>query len=283
MATLTLIFITITNMFTQMRTISFFAGISAVFFLMGTGVIMFYAISLPSQWDTLSGSGTFTDTIIFVGMSMYAYEGQTMVLPVENKLEHPEEFLDYFGVLPTTYSLCTLLMFALGFYGYNAFGDKVDPSITVNIPKTGFYTVINVFLMLQSILGHSFALYVVFDMFFKGFRRKFVSRFPNVDYWYAEKGFRIFWVLVTFLMAVLIPKLEVMIPLVGVTSGTLCALVFPPLFQTIAYWSHWRTNFTPVKRALRILLNLFLIFLGLFALGAGVAASTIQILGQLAN
>ena len=29
-------------------------------------------------------------------------------------------------------------MFALGFYGYNAFGDKVDPSITVNIPKTGF-------------------------------------------------------------------------------------------------------------------------------------------------
>jgi hypothetical protein len=62
-----------------------------------------------------------------------------MVLPVENKLEHAEDFLDNFGVLPTTMSLCTLFMFALGFYGYNAFGENVDPALTVNVPKTGFF------------------------------------------------------------------------------------------------------------------------------------------------
>lgn len=34
--------------------------------------------------------------------------------------------------------------------------------------------------MIQSMLGHSIAMYVVFDMFFKGFKRKFQLRFPSV-------------------------------------------------------------------------------------------------------
>jgi hypothetical protein len=82
---------------------------------------------------------------------MYAFEGQTMVgllrmslidwtfqiLPIENKLEHPEDFLNNCGVLPTTMSLCTLFMTAIGFFGYNAFGDLIQPTITLNVPKAG--------------------------------------------------------------------------------------------------------------------------------------------------
>lgn len=73
-----------------------------------------------------------------------------MILPVENKLETPEDFLDNFGVLPTTMLLCTgewklymaekrisVFMIALGFYGYTAFGDRTEPTITTNVPLTG--------------------------------------------------------------------------------------------------------------------------------------------------
>jgi len=45
-------------------------------------------------------------------------------------------------------------------------------------------------------------------------------------------------------MAVLIPRLAVLIPLVGVTSGTLCALVYPPFFQIITFWEDWKVNFS---------------------------------------
>jgi hypothetical protein len=55
-----------------------------------------------------------------------------------------------------------------------------------------------------------------------------------------DKGFRFFWVFITYLMAVLIPRLAVLIPLVGVTSGTLCALVYPPFFQIITFWEDWK-------------------------------------------
>lgn len=57
---------------------------------------------------------------------------------MENKLEYPEEFLDNFGVLPTTMLLCTIFMTALGFYGYNGFGDKIAPTITTNVPLNGY-------------------------------------------------------------------------------------------------------------------------------------------------
>lgn len=95
-------------------------------------------------------------------------------------MEHPQDFLDNFGVLPTTMTLCTLFMTALGFFGYNGFGDLTKATITMNVPKEGFYSVINVCLMIQATLGHSIALYVVFDMFWRGFSRKFTLRFPNV-------------------------------------------------------------------------------------------------------
>lgn len=71
-------------------------------------------------------------------------------------------------------------MTAIGFFGYNGFGEFTKATITMNVPKVGFYSVVNVCLMLQAILGHSIAMYVVFDMFFKGFSRKFTLRFPNV-------------------------------------------------------------------------------------------------------
>uniref|UniRef100_A0A914MD42 Amino acid transporter transmembrane domain-containing protein n=1 Tax=Meloidogyne incognita TaxID=6306 RepID=A0A914MD42_MELIC len=283
MATIATIFIMATNMFTEMRVISLFAMISSVFFLLGAGVIMHFTLQQPSHWSELPASTNFADTIIFIGMSMYAFEGQTMILPIENKLDNPDDFLDNFGVLPTTMCLCTLFMTAIGFFGYNAFGDKVAETITINVPHTGLYSVVNVFLCVQSILGHSIAMYVVFDMFYKGFRRKFSIRFPAVSDFVIDKGFRFFWVFITYLMAVLIPRLAVLIPLVGVTSGTLCALVYPPFFQIITFWEDWKLNLTRRERYFYIGRNIFVILLGFFAIIAGISANIIQIMNLKVN
>ncbi|RCN45296.1 putative N-acetylglucosamine-6-phosphate deacetylase [Ancylostoma caninum] len=277
MATIALIFIMGTNMFTEMRVVSAFALVSSVFFIIGATVIMQFTIRQPNQWRSLPASTNFTGTIMMIGMSMYSFEGQTMILPVENKLETPEAFLAPNGVLPTTMIICTCFMTALGFYGYTGFGDKIAPTITTNVPKEGLYSTINVFLMLQSMLGHSIAMYVVFDMFFNGFRRKFTARFPNCPKFFVDKGFRFFWVMVTYLMAVLIPKLEIMIPLVGVTSGTLCALVYPPIFEMITFWTDWKGLLTYRERMCKIALNCFVICVGFFAIGAGLYANGLAI------
>ncbi|KAE9415315.1 hypothetical protein Angca_007628 [Angiostrongylus cantonensis] len=277
MASIALVFIMTTNMFTQMRIVSALALVSSVFFIIGTAVIMQYIVRQPNQWRTLPAATDFPGTIMMIGMSMYSFEGQTMILPVENKLESPEMFLAPNGVLPTTMILCTSFMTALGFYGYTTFGDNVAPTITTNVPKEGLYSTINVFLMLQSMLGHSIAMYVVFDMFFNGYRRKFSARFPNCPKFLVDKGFRFFWVMLTFLMAVLIPRLEIMIPLVGVTSGTLCALIYPPLFEMITFWTDWKGLLSYRERMCKIILNCFVILVGFFAISAGLYANGLAI------
>lgn len=88
---------------------------------------------------------------------------------MENKLENPADFLDNFGVLPTTMMLCTIFMYvplalyspipflreayrlAIGFYGYNGFGERVQPTITTNVPANGLYSSINIFLMVGNV------------------------------------------------------------------------------------------------------------------------------------
>lgn len=272
-ATIATAFILATNMFTEMRVISIFAMISSIFFIIGTIIIMQYTVTRKNIWYQLPAYTNLKDTMVFIGISMYSFEGQTMILPIENKMENPSEFLNNCGVLPTTMMLCTIFMTALGFFGYTSFGDDIHPTITTNMPKTGLYSVVNAFLMIQSILGHSIAMYVVFDMFSNGFKRKFSARFPNVHKQVADKGFRIFWVLLTYFMAILIPQLETMIALVGVTSGTLCGLVYPPLFQIITFWDDWKLTFTKKHRYLRIGINIAVICVGFFAIVAGLYAN----------
>ncbi|GMR43047.1 hypothetical protein PMAYCL1PPCAC_13242, partial [Pristionchus mayeri] len=278
MASIVLIFIIATNMFTQMRVISFFALISSVFFILGAVVIMQFCVRQPSHHAELPFVTNFTGVVTMIGMAMYAFEGQTMILPVENKLATPEDFLAPFGVLPTTMIVCGAFMTAIGFYGYTAFGDAVMPTITTNIPSNGLYSTVSVFLMIQALLGHSIALYVVFDMFFNGFRRKFTNRFPNVSKFIVDKGFRLFWVIVTYAMAVLIPQLEIMIPLIGVTSGTLCALIYPPIFEMITFWTDWKSMLTYRERMIKIAINCFVICIGIFCIVAGVYTNILAII-----
>ncbi|EFO23481.1 transmembrane amino acid transporter [Loa loa] len=250
-------------------------------FLLGAFVIVQFTVRQPNHWKELPAVTNFTGVIMFVGMTMYAFEGQTMILPVENKLETPEDFLSNFGVLPTTMCLCTLFMIAIGFYGYTAFGPNTQPTITMNVPKEGLYSTINVFLMLQSMLGYSVAMYVILDMFFNGFHRKFTNRFPNISKTVVDKGFRIFWVSITVLLSISIPHLEIMIPLVGVTSGTLCALIYPPVFEMITFWNDWKVSLNTYQRCLKISWNICVIITGLFAVIAGIYANFLTILEKL--
>lgn len=66
-------------MFTEMRLLSVFAMISSAFFLLGAFVIMQFTVRQPNHWQELPGITNFTGVIMFVGMAMYAFEGQTMV------------------------------------------------------------------------------------------------------------------------------------------------------------------------------------------------------------
>lgn len=57
-------------------------------------------------------------------------------MPLENNMKTPESFLGTTGVLNKGMFVVVCLYSAFGFFGYLKFGDKVDGSITLNLPQT---------------------------------------------------------------------------------------------------------------------------------------------------
>lgn len=46
-----------------------------------------------------------------------------------------------------------------------------------------------------------------------------------------------------------------------------CHCTDPPFFQIVTFWDDWKMNYTPVKRTLKIALNVVIILIGFFAIG----------------
>jgi proton-coupled amino acid transporter len=70
------------------------------------------------------------------GSILYALEGQAVVLPLENKMEHPKDMKGPTGVLVTGVNLVSLIYAACGFYGYITYGNDVQPSVTLNLTNS---------------------------------------------------------------------------------------------------------------------------------------------------
>lgn len=70
---------------------------------------------------------------------MFAMEGVGVVLPVENDMKKPQDFLGATGVLNTVMITVVLLYSVIGFFGYVRFGDAVKGSVTLNLPEGVVY------------------------------------------------------------------------------------------------------------------------------------------------
>lgn len=70
------------------------------------------------------------------GSILYAFEGQSIVLVMENKLKHPEDMIGEVGVLSTGMNLVIIIYAACGFFGFAKYGSDVKGSITLDLPKS---------------------------------------------------------------------------------------------------------------------------------------------------
>lgn len=62
-------------------------------------------------------------------------EGIGTVMPIENSMRKPEQFLGCPGVLNTAMGTVMVLYAIIGFLGYVRYGDLVEASITLNLPQ----------------------------------------------------------------------------------------------------------------------------------------------------
>lgn len=68
------------------------------------------------------------------GTAIFAFEGISLVLPLQNAMKNPSNFTRFFGVLNVGMVFVTAIYVSFGAIGYWKYGDATEGSLTLNLP-----------------------------------------------------------------------------------------------------------------------------------------------------
>ncbi|KAI1286793.1 Proton-coupled amino acid transporter 4 [Halotydeus destructor] len=235
-------------------------------------------IGLPSLWSR--PLFTSIDRIpLYLTSVVFAFEGICVVLPVYGAMRKPETFLGPSGVLCTSMALVTILYFTVGFYGYIKFGDQSQGSITLNLPSAPIYELVRVIFMFALLLSCPLQMLVSINFFWPSVERALPEKCSKRTVTLVNLVYRSALVAVTYLLAGVVPLLDLIISLVGALCSSTIALIFPPLIQLVVHYEDRNTcnywNYMVPK-------NILVMLIGLFGLISGTYYSSAAIVQRLA-
>ncbi|KAF8359102.1 slc-36.2, partial [Pristionchus pacificus] len=217
----------------ELKALAPLAAMANVVYIVAVCIVLHELFSDLQPSSSLPAAGRWEDLPLFFGTVMFAFEGVAVVLPIENEMDEPIHFITANGVLNTSCFLVLILYSTVGFFGYLRFGDGVLDTITLNLPQTTFYQTIKVMFVSCVMVSYPLQFYVPMERIEKWIHRKIVP---------ARQEFLIYFVrfslvIITCLVAELIPHLALFISLVGSIASTSLTLVFPPLIELLCYYS----------------------------------------------
>ncbi|XP_059615528.1 proton-coupled amino acid transporter-like protein CG1139 [Phlebotomus argentipes] len=250
-----------------------FSTIANFITLISFGIILYYIFREPISFEGLVPVGKLRDFPLFFGTVLFALEAIGVILPLENEMKTPKAFGGPIGVLNKAMILIVTLYVGMGLFGYVNYGSDVLGSITLNLPSSE--------ILAQSVKGmlafaiyitHGLACYVAIDITWNDYIFKRFSESPRKIFW--EYVTRTMLVLVTFLLAVAIPNLELFISLFGALCLSALGLAFPAWMQTACYWNERKG----AQKVMMVLKNVVIALIGVVGLVVGTYTSISDII-----
>jgi len=214
---------------------------------------------------------------IFFGTAIFAFEGISVVLPIENQMRRPQDMLGMAGVLNFSMVTIACLYIGMGFFGYLRYGADTAASITLNLPA-GSPLAQLAMAMFSVAIFFSFALqfYVVMDIIGPNIIRPATS---EASYPWVEQLVRVFLNVLTLGMAATVPWLDLLVSLLGAVKMSTLSLMAPALIDSAAHWNE-DTGGVFVYRCVK---NIIVFIIGFLACVVGTYISTMEIVNKFKN
>ena len=312
-------------MIKDLKILAPFSTLANILMIGSMGVILFelFFSSEPfKKIDEIDLVAPYSNWPIYFSSAIYAFEGISLVLPVQNEMNNKEAFRPWNGVLNTAMALVAIMYFSIGFYGYLKYGHDAQASITLNLPNQvslSFFSLFwshdfNLFLknkpLFQAVrilfsiaifISYNLQFYVAAEIIWSYVFKKSsylqsltVSKETSMrvesdtDRLIVEKSaskvlnlienvFRSCLVICTFLLAILIPKIDLFISLVGAVASSTLALIIPPFLEFLIVWK------TPERTKFLVFKNVAIILFGVYIFFAGTIVSLKDIINYFAS
>lgn len=209
-----------------------FSMIANFFMAIGLGITLYYlVIGLPpiAERDYFNSVATLPP---FIAITIFAMEAIGVVMPLENQMKTPKNFVGALGVLNRGMGCVTVVYMLLGFFGYWQYGEKTLDSITLNLPL-GDIAAQAVKILVACAVYCTFGLqfYVCIEIGWNALKDTFTKR-PNL----VQYTMRTVMVTACVLLAVAVPTIGPFVGLIGAFCFSILGLMAPVLIETVTYW-----------------------------------------------
>ncbi|KAI6224790.1 Aa-trans domain-containing protein [Aphelenchoides besseyi] len=245
-----------------------FSMAANVVYFCAIGIVVYFFFTNLRPRSSLVKFGELSDLPLFFCTVMFAFEGVPVIMPIENKMLNPKEFVSWNGVLHRACLVVLTVFTIVGFFGYMAVGNDVKDAVTLNLPEDPFYQIIKIMFVLCVLISYPIQFFVPLERVEKWITRKCAPEKHNQLIYTARFSI----VLITLAVAELVPHLALFIALMGAVAATALAVFFPTLIDLLCSYS--RHDLT--LRRLGIDLTLMIIACCVFLTGTYTSLSDIM-------
>ncbi|XP_064222322.1 proton-coupled amino acid transporter 3 [Aotus nancymaae] len=228
------------SIFSTLANITTLGSMALIFEYIMQGIPYPRNLPLMANWKTF---------LLFFGTAIFTFEGVGMVLPLKNQMKHPQQFsfVLYLGM-----SIVIILYMCLGTLGYMKFGSDTQASITLNLPNCWLYQSVKLMYSIGIFFTYALQFYIPAEIIIP-FAISQVSESWTL---FVDLSVRSALVCLTCVSAILIPRLELVISLVGSVSSSALALIIPPLLEIVILYSEDMSYVTIAKDIMISILGL---------------------------
>ncbi|EDV96528.1 proton-coupled amino acid transporter-like protein pathetic [Drosophila grimshawi] len=211
--------------------------VANVFMGLGLGITFYYLVQdlPPIEKRSLFELSTLP---AFFSITIFAMEAIGVVMPLENNMKTPQNFLGICGVLSKGMSGVTMIYMLLGFLGYMRYGTLTEESITLNLPIEEWPAqAVKILIALAVYCTFGLQFYVCLEIVWDGIKDKCTKRPILVNY-----VLRTVLVTAAVVLAISVPTIAPFMGLIGAFCFSILGLIFPVIIELIV---HWDSGFGP--------------------------------------